>query len=548
MEYFTPIENLLNQTARQPNKVFLHQPINRQWQEFTWADVEDQSRRIAAALIAQGFKEGTRIGILSKNCAHWGIVDLAIMMAGMISIPIYATANRKTIDYVIKHADLKAIFVGKLDNLEEAEVAIKADVLRISLPYPTISAQQSYTSWLTSFSPLIEINHPTIDDIATIMYTSGSTGTPKGVVWSHKNWAAAAQCTSEKFEMTSSSRVLSYLPLAHAVERSLAAAALYKGYQVFFAESLDTFIEDLQYAKPTAFGSVPRLWTIFQSRVLSSVSQKKLDRLLSLPFIGHFVAKKIRSRLGLQYATHFCSGTAPIPLSLLQWYGKIGINIAEGWGMTETSSLSCINLPFLKNNLGTIGSPLACVEMKLSEKGEILIRGDAVFSNYYLDQEGTTNAFVDGWFHTGDCAVNDSGVYKINGRIKDKFKTAKGKYVTPVPIESLLCANANIGQVCVVGSGLKQPIALIVLNETLARNRKDAEITKGLYQTLLTVNNQLESHQKLDLLLICKDTWSIDNDLLTPTMKIKRNVIEEKYNNTLTMKLSGEVIWEEDII
>jgi len=348
--------------------------------------------------------------------------------------------------------------------------------------------------------------------------------------------------------MTSNSRVLSYLPLAHAVERSLTAAALYKGYQVFFAESLDTFVDDLQYAKPTAFGSVPRLWTIFQSRILANISQQNLDLLLSLPLISYLVSKKIRTRLGLQCATHFCSGTAPIPLTLLQWYRKIGINIAEGWGMTETSSLSCINLPFSKDNLSTIGFPLECVEMKLSEQGEILIRGDAVFTDYYLDQKSTTKSFKDGWFHTGDCAVIEAGAYKINGRIKDKFKTAKGKYVTPVPIESLLCINADIGQVCVVGSGVKQPIALIVLNETLVRDKNKTGITKRLQQTLLSVNQQLESHQKLDHLFICKNSWSIDNDLLTPTMKIKRNLIEEKYKETLTMKLSGEVIWEEDIL
>ncbi len=227
-------------------------------------------------------------------------------------------------------------------------------------------------------------------------------------------------------------------------------------------------------------------------------------------------------------------------------YEKIGMPISEGWGMTEASSLSCINMPFSKNNLGTIGQPLACVEMKLSDEGEILIRGDAIFSEYYLEPEKNSESFVDGWFRTGDCAeVSDDGVYKIIGRIKDKFKTGKGKYVSPVPIESLLSANTDIEQVCVMGSGLKQPIALVVLNGAL--NRKDNEVENKLKQTLQIVNGKLESHQRLDFIVICKGSWSIDNDLLTPTMKIKRNLVENRYKEIVVEMTSGDIIWEEDI-
>ncbi|MDP7591738.1 MAG: AMP-binding protein [Litorilituus sp.] len=546
MQYSTPLQNLLTHTANHPNKIFLHQPVNKRWQEFTWQEVNSQARCIAAALKAQGYQQGSHIGILSKNCAQWVIADLAIMMAGMISVPIYPTANRRTISYVIKHANLKAIFVGKLDELTEAEAAIDETLLSIAFPYPTLSAQTTFESWLSEYSPLTDIHQAGLDDIATIVYTSGSTGVPKGVVLTHKNWAAAAKCTVEKFKISGDDRILSYLPLAHIVERSGEAIALYSGEAMFFVESLDTFVENLQYAKPSLFISVPRLWTIFQTNILSKLSQKKLNFLLPIPLIGNVIAKKIRTSLGVQCARAFGSGTAPIPSSLLDWYAKIGMPISEGWGMTETAGLSCVNMPFSNNNLGTIGHPVDCVEMKISPVGEILIRGDAVFSGYYLNSEATDESFIDGWFRTGDCAeITQDGVYKITGRIKDKFKTSKGKYVTPVPIESALSANTDIGQVCLIGSGLTQPVALVVLNETI--KRKESGVENNLAQTLQEVNATLESHEKLEHIVICKEAWSVENDLVTPTMKIKRNLIENKYNELVGKNLNGNVIWEEDI-
>lgn len=543
MQYLTPVENLLRNAADYSEKVFLHQPINGQWHEFTWADVEQQARCIATGLQAQGYKQGAKIGILSKNCAHWVIADLAIMMAGMISVPIYVTANRTTISYVIKHADIKAIFVGKLDDMVEAEAAIHHNVLRIALPYPTIVAQVHFSDWLAEHLPLIDIHHPEISEVATLVYTSGSTGTPKGVVLTHKNMAAVAQCLTTTFNVSKHDRVMSYLPLAHIVERSNACVALYSALEVYFVESLDSFVGDLHYAKPSSFISVPRLWTIFQVNVLSKISAHKLQVLLKVPFIGRMVAKKIRTALGLQCSRWFVSGTAPIPLALLQWYQKLGIEISEGWGMTETAGASCVSYPFEQQYLGSIGKPLACVEMKLSEENEILIRGDAVFSEYYLDSKSTDDAFVDGWFYTGDCAqVDGQGIYTIIGRIKDKFKTSKGKYVAPVPIESLLCTNTDIEQVCVIGSGLKQPVALIVLK--LSMTNQNSDIEKELLCTLQWVNNQLESHQKIDYLFICQEAWTIENDLITPTLKIKRNAIEQKFSALVGKELNGDIIWQ----
>ena len=547
MVYLTPLQNLQNNVARHPNKVFLHQPVHQQWQKFSWIEVDHQARCIASALKSQGFEVGAKIGILSKNCAHWIIADLAIMMAGMISVPIYPTAERTNISHIIKHADLKAIFVGKLDNPKEAEVAICNDLLSIGFPYPAPTTTVQFNDWLNEYEPMGNIHESIIDDTATIVYTSGSTGLPKGVVLSHKNMACVAQNLVETFNVSGDFHALSYLPLAHIVERSNEHVALYAGLEVFFVESLDTFIDDIQYAQPTGFISVPRLWTIFQGNVLTKVSQNKLALLLSIPLVGHWFAKKIRKALGLNNAEWFVSGTAPIALSLLRWYEKLNIPISEGWGMTETSGASCLNYPYSSLGSGTIGKPLSCVKMTLSKEGEILIRGDAVFKEYYLNPESTEASFINGWFQTGDCAVvNEQGEYTIIGRIKDKFKTSKGKYVAPVPIESLLCTNIDIEQVCLIGSGMKQPVALIVLKA--AANKRDAEVVNRLQRTLSQVNAELESHEKIDYLFICKEIWSIENNLLTPSMKIKRNVIEKKYNVLTIKALSGKVILEEDVL
>jgi len=469
------------------------------------------------------------------------------MMAGMISVPIYATAERDTIEYIVKHADIKAIFIGKLDNVGEAEAAIDDSVLSIAFPYPTALGTAKFNEWLTVYPPLVDIHKPAIDEIATIVYTSGSTGKPKGVALTYKNMASVAQCLVNKFNVTDSFRSISYLPLAHIVERSNEYVCFYAGAEVFFVESLDTFKDDLQYARPTGFISVPRLWTVFQTNVLAKIPQKTLAFLLAIPFLGSLVAKKIRTELGLHQSQWFVSGSAPIALPLLNWYEKLNMPISEGWGMTETSGASSLNFPCSIQNKGTIGKPLSCVEMKLSEEGEILIRGDAVFSEYYLDPKTTQESFIDGWFRTGDCAeITEEGDYNIIGRIKDKFKTSKGKYVTPVPIESLLSSNLDIEQVCVMGAGIKQPVALVVLTSTV--NKRDDEVIKRLKNTLESVNKKLESHQKLDSILICKEAWSIENKLLTPSMKIKRNIIEDKYKSLIAKELTQAVMCEEDVI
>ena len=543
MNHTLPLAQFSAIVKEHPDKAYLHQPIDRQLKVFSWAQVDDMARRIAQTLLEMGMVKGDRVGILSKNCAQWFISDLAIMMAGLISVPIYPTANRKTIDYVIQQSECKAVFVGKLDDFEEAEAGIDSSVSRILFPYPTIKGNYQWQNLLET-SPLEEINTPNEDDTFTIAYTSGSTGRPKGVVLSYGNLSAAASTTVDLMEVGNQDRLISYLPLAHITERSLIeSVSFYSGCEVFFVESLDTFIEDVKAAQPHLFMSVPRLWNKFQIEILNKVPDPKLQKLLKIPLLGKLIARKVRKGLGLNSTRCFGSGTAPISPSTLAWYESLGMPISEGWGMTETSGLSCSNFPYNKNWLGSIGKACDCVEMKIGENKEILIRGPAVFKEYYQRPDATQESFSDGWFHTGDMgSVTANGVYQIIGRVKEQFKTSKGKYVAPAPIENLISRDKDIEQVCVIGNGRKQPIALVVLSQPLSDH--PSQLSEKLVKTLFEVNDQLESHQRLDHIIILKEEWTIENGLLTPTMKIKRAEIESKFNEYLEQDLKQKIIWQ----
>lgn len=547
MKYTLPLKQLAANVAAHPDKPYLHQPIDRQWHTLTWAEVDNQARIIATALLTQGFSPGDRIAILAKNSAEWFITDFAIMMAGMISVPIYATAGVDTIQHIMDHSGARAVFVGKLDDTQAAAQAFDDSVLIITYPYPTIRGQVQFTQWLEEYDPLQDVHQPQPEDTFTLVYTSGSTGQPKGVVLSYQNVASSSYEAAHIQPRTDQERCMSYLPLAHITERCVVElVTLYISMEIFFVESLDTFIEDVRHAQPTIFISVPRLWTKFQAQILAKIPDKKLQTLLKVPLVGRYVARKIRHELGFDKVRMYGSGSAPISPSTLEWFSRLGINISEGWGMTETSGLSCGNNPFDRSRLGTIGAPVPCVQMKLSDEGEVLIRGDAVFKEYYKNPEATAEAFTDGWFHTGDRArLDNNGTWSIIGRVKEQFKTAKGKYVAPVPIESLLSRNSDIEQVCVLGSGRKQPLAIAVLSEQ-AKGLSEST-RKQLQSTLETVNAELESHQRLDHIIISSDPWTIENDLLTPTLKIKRDKLEQRYSKYLLSSLPQAVIWEQEI-
>ena len=546
-DFLTAHDAMLAWAEKMPEREFLYQPVDGELRTFTWQESADSARRMAAALQGLDLKRGDKVAILAKNSAEWMLADVAIAMAGMISVPIYPTASCDTIKYIVGHSEANAAFIGKLDDPAVTTNAVPDTLPKIAFPYPTESCQYEWQALIDANEPLERLHEPDPDEPMTILYTSGSTGKPKGVVISYRAYSYASQVAADVVHITSDDHLFSYLPLAHITERTVTAGpAIYGGTRCSFVDSLKTFQHDLKAASPTIFISVPRLWVKFQAGVHAQVAPRKLDILLSIPIVRGLVARKIRAGLGFSNVRHFGSGSAPISPLTLKWYQRLGVNIGEGWGMSETSGLSCGNTPFKSERIGTIGVPVDGTEMRLSEAGEILIRSPGLFTEYYKQPQLTREVFTaDGFFHTGDKAEWDEKLqaYRITGRVKDIFKSAKGKYVTPVPIEARLSGNPLLEQICVMGSGLPAPVVVAVLAEAAHHLPKET-VEASLRATLTDVNRHLESHERLSHIVIVSDEWTTENGLLTPTLKVKRDILEERYRSLIGKPFGRQVTWE----
>ena len=504
---------------------------------WTFAQALEEARRVATYLVRLDLPPKSRIAICSKNCAHWILADWAIWMAGHVSVPLYPVLNAATVRYILEHSDSKLVFIGKLDPVwAEMEPGVPAEVRRVGFPLAPPGEYERWDDIVARHEPLAEPAKRSLDEMATIVYTSGSTGQPKGVMLSFGAMAAPTEGLVSLLGLNSGDRMLSYLPLAHTMERWIVGGCSTRApFQVFFAESVNTFLQDLQRARPTLFLSVPRLWAKFQAGVFKKVPPRKLDFLLSIPIVRGLIKKKILRGLGLDKVRFAGSGSAPIPGELLEWYRKLGLELLEGYGMSENFNYSHVN-KLGQVRVGYVGSPYAGVECKLGPDNEVLVKSPGLMMGYYKHPEATREAFTeDGFLRTGDRGVIDElGRLQITGRVKEIFKTAKGKYVAPAPIENKLLNHPDIEQVCVSGAGQPQPHALVVLSEEAragVRNGRKEEIENQLLEHLKGVNEGLDSIEQLQFLSVVKDEWTAENGFLTPTLKIKRGKIEDAYSS-----------------
>jgi len=535
------LQRLYHWEATAPDRVVLTQPMGGGVvRDFTWKEVVDQSRRMAAYLQSQGIQPGDRVALMSKNTAHWLMSDFAIWLAGGVSVPLYPTLAPGTITQILEHSGAKLLFVGKLDGWEAMKPGVPADLPCISHPLSPEDARRSYPGWddiCARTAPLAGQPVRDGDALSTIMYTSGTTGMPKGVMHSFATFAWAVETGLRRVKaLHQGARMLSYLPLAHVAERALVEHGLLAtGMRIFFAESLDTFTADLQRARPTVFFSVPRLWVKFRQGVNAKMPQPKLERLLKIPILRGIVKKKILSALGLDQCGFAAGGAAPMPPDLLRWYAALGLEVVEVYGMTENCGVSHATLPG-QPRPGTVGLPYDGVQSRIEPAtGEIQMKAPCLMLGYYREPELTAQTFTaDGWLHTGDKGELDAqGYLRITGRVKDLFKTSKGKYVAPAPIEDRLVMHAAVEACCVTGANLGQPLALLMLNaDAVARAAGAAgrtELEASLSAHLEQINAALDPHERLDCLVLTTRAWTVDNDLITPTFKVKRNRIEQDF-------------------
>lgn len=551
----TPLQALAQRCSQHGDAVAFVQPLGGgKLREYTWKQVDEEARKIAAYLQSQGMQKGDHVALVSKNCAEWIITDVAIWMAGGVSVPLYPTLVAETVRQIMEHSESKFLFVGKLDDWDMMKAGVPEGVAQIALSLAPEDALQSFPKWsdiIRDTVPLADVNVPDLGDLATIVYTSGTTGMPKGVMHDFASLSTVGEKMIKVYDLKPDERMISYLPLSHVAERvAVEIAVLYVGNKIFFAESLDTFGEDIKRAQPTVFFAVPRIWSKFYQKASEAVPPKKLNRLLKIPFLNKIIKKKVLGAMGLDECRIALSGAAALSPEIITWFKKLDLEILEVYGMTENLAWSHTTEEG-DQQIGWVGTPNDGVECRIGEGGEILVRSLGNMKGYYKQPEKTAEDLTeDGWLRTGDVGeIDGKGRLRITGRVKEIFKTEKGKYVAPAPIENRLSTMPGLELACVIGQGMGQPVALLNITpeeqERLSKGSEKEHFTKELEKLLARVNEVLDPHERMTTLIVCKDAWSVENNLITPTLKLKRNEIEKRYGDDIVQwsKTRG-VVWE----
>ena len=538
MEASTIIGNFYKWEKQSANKPFLRQPFGDKWETYTWGEVGQTARKLATGLKSLGLPDKAHIGLVSKNCREWIIADLAIMMAGYVSVPFFPTLTSDQINEVLRLGDVNALFVGKMEVWEEMQKGVPEDMPVIAFPHyegnSKVTRGHQWEEFINKFEPMQGTPEPGWDDMWTIVFTSGTTGTPKGVVLENNINGATKKLMEEgnnlKISLSGDNRFFSFLPLNHIAERVIVeSTCINYGGTISFTESLAKFAQNLSDTQPTIFFAVPRIWTKLQMGVLSKMPQSRLNTLLKIPIVKGVIKNKIKSGLGLDQARVVVSGAAPMTQEQKDWFHSLGFPLAEGYGMTENCAIATFLMADEKKP-GSVGKAQPGSVIKIDpDTQEILFKAPWNMVGYYNSPEKSAETLKDGWLHTGDQGrLDNEGYLYITGRVKDTFKTAKGKFIVPAKIEKHFETNTDLEQVCVVGLGCQQPLILVYPSE-IGLGKSQSDLKASLENTLKTVNTELPNYQKVSNIIVTKEPWTVESQLLTPTLKVKRPKINDRF-------------------
>ena len=513
--------------AETPDRVWLRDRKGDDVGEWTWARARDEIHAVAAALEGR-YGSGVGMAILSRNRAHWVLADQAIIASGNVAIPIFTTLPAATARYVLEFSGTRVLFLGEAENWQAVRAIVPAEVAIVGLPGVEIAAPHLRWDELAAEGAgarPVYACRPT--DLVSLVFTSGTTGVPKGVMQTHESMLIPVARFTRAFGIRERPRFLSYLPLSHIAERQLVAgASLATCGDLTFNEALPTLVRDLQATRPSFFFGPPRVWEQLQQIVVGHFgSPAAADAALAADAAG--TCARVAGLLGLDDCDYCLTAAAPTPPALIEWLERFGIRLYEGFGQTEAMGLTACTAA--ARRVGSIGKPMPDVACRISAEGELLVKTAGLSPGYYRMPEKTAELYRDGWLHTGDKArVDADGFIFLTGRVKDYFKTIQGKFVAPVPIESVFAACEHAEQVCLLGRGYSKTVMVCVLSAR-GRERAREEIAAALRAEVARINGGVEKHARIGAVILAAEPWTIENEILTPTLKIRREHVEARF-------------------